>query len=865
MMNITFTGSATLQAGDDLPLSATRDITIDAGMTATIDTNSYTVTIPGDINPLGGTGALNVIDSSTLGGGTVILSGSNNDYDGWTNIEPGGTLQLADYASPGAATGILYLGGKLNLNGQSITVGSLQDEPSGTPGTGTVTTASTEPASLTVAPNDPQHPLDTFSGDINGPILLKKAGSQTLALAGTDTYTVGTAIIAGTLQLDSDAALPVETDLSMGYSPSSPATLDLNGYSASVTAINAPSNASNSVVTNGGASSSTISIGNQYNVPTSPMDSTFPGKIADGTGHVEVDIYNTTVTLTGTENYSGGTYLYFSTTFMVTATLLLGNGTNNTMVTGEISVNDEGWITFYAGLGIPETFTGYIEASPNPYPNPGNSNCLVTKAGPGTLTMAPSQASNYQSLTLTGGTLALANSLALPAGVNIEIDGGATLNLGGLSDLPAVNDVTMNNGIITDGTLALVANAWIQVGYGEIDANLSGDVELDKIWGTGSIAGVPDDTVVLTTLSDSGSFTGTTDVEEGTLIVNGTLGGQVIVGSSTSGSAVATLGGTGTLSGLVSIQLTGVLSLGSTTGDGAITMGQLKLESGSLVDDEIGSADTCLAQVTGALTIQSGVTLSVTEDTVYVPYQVLFHYGSLVGSLANLSCSLPPNASLFNDATSIYLTLKPMLYWTAAGNTTLGGSGPWDASHYYWWDPTTLSAVQWQSGDIAVFEETGTGAPKRSRSPRPSWPTPPRCSSWAVIIRSLAAARSPCRQSPRSPSRPGSPRRSAPRWTVASFWRVFPAGSSCSLEPITTRAWSSTAARCRSAPTGPWELGPGHQLPTSRSPATALCSGPEPLIYTRPARSRSTRASLPRSIRSRSATPFRSKSAAVAA
>ena len=49
-----------------------------------------------------------------------------------------------------------------------------------------------------------------------------------------------------------------------------------------------------------------------------------------------------------------------------------------------------------------------------------------------------------------------------------------------------------------------------------------------------------------------------------------------------------------------------------------------------------GSADTCLAQVTGALTIQSGVTLSVTEDTVYVPYQVLFHYGSLVGSLANL-------------------------------------------------------------------------------------------------------------------------------------------------------------------------------------------------------------------------------------
>ena len=175
-----------------------------------------------------------------------------------------------------------------------------------------------------------------------------------------------------------------------------------------------------------------------------------------------------------------------------------------------------------------------------------------------------------------------------------------------------------------------------------------------------------------------------------------------------------------------------------------------------------------------------------------------------------------------------------MLYWTAAGNTTLGGSGPWDASHYYWWDPTTLSAVQWQSGDIAVFEETCTGWPLETVTiAAPFVADPSAVLFLAVIIRSLAAARSPCRQSPRSPSRPGSPRRSAPRWTVASFWRSSRAGSSCSLEPITTRHGHRRRHVVDRADRA-LEVRPGHQLPTSRSPATALCSGPEPLIYTPP-------------------------------
>ncbi len=46
-------------------------------------------------------------------------------------------------------------------------------------------------------------------------------------------------------------------------------------------------------------------------------------------------------------------------------------------------------------------------------------------------------------------------------------------------------------------------------------------------------------------------------------------------------------------------------------------------------------------------------------------------------------------------------------YWET--NSTLGGNGNWDGTTANWFaSPTGTSAVPWQSGDIAIFENVGT-------------------------------------------------------------------------------------------------------------------------------------------------------------
>ncbi len=108
--------------------------------------------------------------------------------------------------------------------------------------------------------------------------------------------TLGTEIDAGTLQLGSNGALPVETDLVMD----SPATLDLNGFTADVSTLTDTAG-SNAIITNNDASGlqGTLEIRNQYRasplydnqdgVIPSPGNSRFAGTFEDGQGGCEGD------------------------------------------------------------------------------------------------------------------------------------------------------------------------------------------------------------------------------------------------------------------------------------------------------------------------------------------------------------------------------------------------------------------------------------------------------------------------------------------------------------------------------------------------------------------------------------------------
>ncbi len=147
-------------------------------------------------------------------GSTVIL-GANNSYSGGTDVQ-GGTLKLAKDPTSGAGallgTGTVTVesGATLDLNGCYLTMNSLS-------GDGTITDTSSGPGVsspvgvtvLTIANSSG----DTFSGSITdsysiynpnvASIRLVKSGAGTLILGGGGTYSGGTEIDGGTLQLAS--------------------------------------------------------------------------------------------------------------------------------------------------------------------------------------------------------------------------------------------------------------------------------------------------------------------------------------------------------------------------------------------------------------------------------------------------------------------------------------------------------------------------------------------------------------------------------------------------------------------------------------------------------------------------------------
>ena len=142
----------------------------------------------------------------------------------------------------------------------------------------------------------------TMSGVISsaGSQSLAKAGAGTLTLAGTDTYSGGTTISAGRLQLGANNALPTSGTVQMNTVAG--VTLDLNNYNQSLGDL--------SDTAHGGAD--TITLGSGTLTLNGPSCDDFNGVIS-GTGGL---VINGTVLVDGNNTYSGGTTVnsgaYFS-------------------------------------------------------------------------------------------------------------------------------------------------------------------------------------------------------------------------------------------------------------------------------------------------------------------------------------------------------------------------------------------------------------------------------------------------------------------------------------------------------------------------------------------------------------------------
>jgi outer membrane autotransporter protein len=502
-----------LRNGANVTLSASSyaltNLLLDANTTATF--NGPALTISGQITD---NGSLVFASPSNLsiaalirgsgsmtqaGSGTLVLTGPGS-YTGPTTVASG-TLQAgAAYVLSPYSAYTVNGGATLDLGNASQSIASLAGAGSVTLGVGTLTTGTFGTSTL-------------FSGVISGSGGLVKAGDNVMTLAGPNTYTGGTTISGGTLQLG-----------------------------------------------NGGTTGSIVGdVTNSGSLVFNRSDaSTFPGAIS-GTGSVVQQGSGTTI-LTANNTYTGGTSIS-------AGTLQLGNGGTTGSIVGDVANN--GSLVF--DRSDVSTFAGTISGTG-----------AITQQGSGTTILTANN-------TYSGGTTIQAGMLQIGnGGTTGSITGDVTDNgrlifdrsdtvtfpgvisgSGSVKQLGGGTTIFTSANTYTGGTV--IANGALQLGDGGTSGSITGDVQdgatlifnrSDTVTFSGLISdwtsttpdpsgSVQQNGTGTTVLTATNTYSGTTQVNAGTLIVGNTPnstaalagGGVVTVASG------ATFGGYGSTAG----------------------------------------------------------------------------------------------------------------------------------------------------------------------------------------------------------------------------------------------------------------------------------------------------------------------------
>ena len=295
---------------------------------------------------------------------------------------------------------------------------------------------------------------------------LTKMGAGTLTLSGANTYTGGTTLGHGTLDLGNAAALGLT------------GTITFNGGILQYGAGSATDYSSRFSSANTQA----------YNIDTNGQSATF-GSALSSSGGFLTKFGAGTLTLTGANTYTGATTIA-SGTLLLTGLGSLGAGSYGGAISDAGSLN-------FAGLAT-QLLTGAISG-------PG----ALFQTGSGTLTLGGNNAQTGGT-TVANGVVMLVGAGTLGAVTNALTVSGGLLDLGGTTQ--TVSSVTLSNGALSDGILT--SGGFFALQGGTVSAALAGSGGLTK-----STAG-------MATLSGPNTYTGGTIVSAGTLVLSGigTLG-----------------------------------------------------------------------------------------------------------------------------------------------------------------------------------------------------------------------------------------------------------------------------------------------------------------------------------------------------
>ena len=584
-------GNVSVGAGATLAISGTGSVSPGSSYSLTVDAFNKLGKSSPVLAILSGTGSLStgVAYVGYNGGGTFEQSGGsfttngNTLYLGYNSGSIGsyfldGGMLTASNVSGGGGKGFFYFNG-----------GTLQASVSDNPGAASnpttffsgLTTAIVQVGGALIDTNGfnvtigqaltSQAPPGTTDGG------LTKLGTGTLTLAGANTFTGGTSVSAGTLDLDNQNALRASTLLLV--SGSGGVSFDA-GVSGNAFTLGGLSGSGNLVLTNNAAAPAAVAV----SVGANGASTTYSG-VLSGPGSL-TKVGAGTLTLSGANSYTGGT--------TVQAGTLVESNNGNALSTGTVAIG-----------------SGAVVALSN-----SSTTTTVSQAGATTFTGAGTLQKLGAGIVQLGGNGGAVN-VSLSAGGLIDVEAGTLKgsssnqgnyanNLGGLNIAAGATFDGVEGTIRVD---ALTGAGTLQGGY---NYGTAGSTTIGVNNGSGTFSGV---------IQDSGDLGGTltlTKVGTGTQTLSGnnTYSGATTISGGILQAGVASVAGTSGAFGRNSaVSLANVAGatldlnnfatqIGSLTGGGT-TGGNVTLGNATLT---LGADNTSPAAYAGVISGTGGLT-----------------------------------------------------------------------------------------------------------------------------------------------------------------------------------------------------------------------------------------------------------------